>query len=198
MNYNVFKYFRLTSWIIASLLLGGCVSSSQQIDNYYLIESTATTSTVNSDKKIILSPIELSDYLKSINLHVRSDESEIIYSATDFWAEQPAKMLWRFMAQNLQTQTGHHVLTSYDNTKNSCAQIRVRINELSPGINGDIVSSGRWFISKGEQELDTNTFIFNSKLKSDGYIAANKVFASHLNDLSANLVQQLSRLSLCQ
>ena len=198
MNYNVFKYLRFTFWITASLLLGSCVSSSPQIDNYYLIESPASSVTVNSNKKIILSSIELSDYLKSINMHVKSDDGEIIYSATDFWAEQPSKMLWRVMAQNLQTQTGHHVLTSYDNTKNSCAQIKIRINELSPGLNGDIVSSGRWFISKGAQELDTNTFIFNSKLKSDGYIAANKVFASHLNDLSANLVQQLSRLSLCQ
>lgn len=186
------KYFALPIILLAV----GCASMST-VNNHYLIESPALKTIINSDQQIVLYPIQLSDYLKSKNLHVKSNSGEIIYSATDSWAGQPDKMLWRVIEQSLEAQTGHHVLTSYEALE-SCAQIKIRINELSPTTTGHVISRGRWFISVEGKTLQTNKFSFSGNIYVDGYSASNKVFANHLNQLSAELKEQISRLGLCQ
>lgn len=180
--------------LIASLT--GC-ASTPQTSNYYLIESLGSKTTINSNQQIVLYPIQLSDYLKSTNLHVKSNSGEVLYSPTDSWAEQPGKMLWRAIGQNLEQQSGHHVLASYE-ASSSCAQIKIRINELSPTITGKVVSNGRWFISAADKILKTNKFSFIGDLNADGYLISNQIIASHLNELSSELEQQITRLELCQ
>lgn len=189
---------RIITYFIFSLssLLIGCVNAPYT-SNYYLIESPELKTEINSAQQIILYPIQLSDYLKSNNLHVKSNAGEIVYSATDLWAEQPTKMLWRAIEQNLEQHTGHHVLTSYE-ASNSCAKVKIRINELSPNIDGTITSKGRWFINSDNALQKTNTFSFSGDMKNDGYNESNKVIANHLNDLSRELAKQIRQLGLCQ
>jgi len=107
------------------MAMAGC-ASSPQVSSYYLIESVATKSDLSSDQRIALLPIQLSDYLKSANLHVKSDAGQISYSSLDLWAEQPNKMLWRVIQQSLEGQTGHHVLATFDAPK-SCAEIKIEL-----------------------------------------------------------------------
>lgn len=174
----------------------GCVSTPQT-SNYYLIESPAPESIINSQQKIVLHPIELSDYLKSSNLHVKDNSGQILYSATDLWAEQPAKVLWRAVEQSLKNQTGHHVLASHE-TADSCAQIKIRISELSPTSTGKVVSAGRWFISSEGSTLETREFSFSGHISSDGYAASNQVIAGQLHELASELEEQIEHLGLCQ
>lgn len=165
--------------------------------HYYLIESPAPTNQINSSHQIVLYPIKLSDYLNSHSLHVKNDVGEVLYSATDSWAEQPDKMLWRVISKELEKQSGHHILASYE-TLSSCAQIKVRINELSPTTTGRIVSNGRWFISAGGKTLKTNTFSYIGDIRVDGYFASNEVFLDHLSTLSVEINEQINKLNLCQ
>ena len=178
------------------LLVMGC-ANKPVTHHYYLIEGPVSDTVINSNQQIVLYPIELSDYLRSISLHVKSDSGEILYSATDSWAEQPDKMLWRAIRQNLEKHTGHHVLTSFE-ASSDCAQIKIRINELSPNTTGQVVSNGRWFISTENKILKTNTFSFTGNINVDGYSASNQIFADHLNALSAELNEQIRQLGLCQ
>ena len=178
------------------LMVVGCVNSPRT-SNYYLIESHVKSASIDSTQRIVLYPIQLSDYLRSTNLHVKSESGEILYSATDLWAERPSKMLWRVMQQNLEEQTGHHVLKSHQ-VSNSCAQIKVQINELSSNVRGEVISSGRWFVSAGDKKIQTNKFFFSGNISVDGYSAANKLIAGHLHELSNELEQQIESLGLCQ
>ena len=185
---------RLAFLIVLSAM--GC-SSSPQSSNYYLLESPAGKPIVNSEQRIILHPIELSDYLKSSNLHVKSSSGQITYSATDVWAEQPAKLFWRAIKQSLESQTGHHVLTSYDAT-DSCAKIKVRIDELSPSPAGEVITTGRWFIDREGRKPETRQFSFSGHISTDGYEASNKIIAGHLHELATELENQIRDLNLCQ
>lgn len=182
---------------VTSLLLG--CASTPVTHHYYLLESPTSKTDINSDQAIVLHPIDLSDYLKSNNLHVKSNSGEVFYSATDSWAEQPNKMLWRFMEQSLENQTGHPVFASSNHKGlSSCAQIKIRIDELSPTVTGNVNSNGRWFISASEKILQTNKFSFSGNISVDGYLASNKEFVNHLNQLSIQLNEQIRRLGLCQ
>lgn len=178
------------------LMVSGC-KSTPQTSNYYLIESTASKYKLSSVQQIALYPIQLSDYLRSTSLHVKSNSGQVSYSSTDFWAEQPSKMLWRAIQQNLEDQTGHHVLASYDAPRN-CAQIKIRVDELSPSTTGNVVTSGRWFISVEDKTLQTNKFSFSGKIDNDGYPASNLVTANHLHELASQLDEQIRGLGLCQ
>ena len=177
-------------------LITGC-ASTPQTSKYYLIESPAAEPIINSEQKIVLHPIELSDYLKPNNLHVKDNSGQILYSATDLWAEQPSKVLWRAIEQSLESQTGHHVLASHE-ALNSCAQIKIRINQLSPTSTGKVVSSGRWFIHAESETLKTSPFSFIGHIKTDGYAASNQIIAGHLDQLASELEGQVKRLGLCQ
>lgn len=183
------------TFLIISLTMA--CASTPQTSNYYLIESPATDSVINSAHKIVLHPIELSDYLKSSNLHVKDSSGQVIYSATDLWAEQPSKVLWRAIELSLENQTGHHVLASHE-TPDSCAQIKIRINQLSPTSAGKVVSAGRWFISNQGSTLETREFSFAGHIDTDGYAASNQVIAGQLHQLASELEEQIEYLGLCQ
>jgi len=187
------KWFALL--LIVSI--SGCANTSPQTTNYYLIESTAPKSKLSSNKQVALLPIELSDYLKSANLHVKSDKGQILYSQIDLWAEQPNKMLWRVVQQSLEDQTGHHVLASHEAPKN-CAKIKIQLNELSPSTTGSVVTNGRWFISTNGETLKTNKFSFTGNIDSDGFSASNQVTAQHLHELASQLNESIKSLGLCQ
>ena len=178
------------------VVVTGC-ASSPQVSNYYLIESIATRSNLSSDQRIVLLPIQLTDYLKSANLHVKSDAGLVSYSSNDLWAEQPNKMLWRVIQHSLEGQTGHHVLASYE-ARDNCAKVKIQLNELSPSVSGDVVTSGRWFINVEGETLKTNTFSFLGRVESDGFEASNRVMASQLNTLASQLSQEIKNLSLCR
>ena len=188
---------RIKYLVLPMMVFVVACASKPVAHHYYLIESPVLTSQINSNHQIVLHPIKLSDYLNSHSLHVKNDAGEVLYSATDSWAEQPDKMLWRVISKDLEKQSGHHVLASYE-ALSSCAQIKIRINELSPTTTGRIVSSGRWFISAGDKTLKTNTFSYAGDISVDGYFASNEVFADHLSALSSELNEQINRLGLCQ
>lgn len=187
-------------WLAAVLVLitSGCTTTkTPQTNNYYLLESVTSKSTINSNRQITLLPIQLSDYLKSANLHVKSDAGQIIYSQTDLWAEQPSKILWFAMQQSLEGRTGRHVLASYDVT-DSCAEIKVQINELSPSTAGNVATEGRWFINANNKTLLTNNFSFSGKIDNDGFAASNLVTAKHLDQLASQLNEKINSVGLCR
>jgi len=184
--------------LILIVITSGCTATkTPQTSNYYLLESVAPKSTINSNKQIALFPIQLSDYLKSANLHVKNETGQIIYSSTDLWAEQPNKVLWSVMQQSLEGRTGHHVLANY-NAPNSCAEIKIQINELSPSTTGDVATNGRWFINANGRTLLTNNFSFTGKIDNDGFAASNTVTEKHLYELASLLDEKITSLRLCQ
>jgi len=194
---NVFSLSKKWFSFLVMMMISGCTSTSPQVSNYYLLESVTTRSKLSSNQQIVLLPIQLSDYLKSANLHVKSSSGQISYSPIDLWAEQPSKMLWRVMQQNLEEQTKHHVLTSFD-AVSSCAKIKIQFNELSPTTSGDVVTNGRWFINSSGKTRQTNKFSYTGRIDSDGFSAANIVTIEHLNGLAAELDKKIKSLGLCQ
>jgi len=195
---NMFNLNKKWLAFLMVVIMSGCSTTTPpQTTNYYLLESVAPKSLINSNTQIALSPIKLSDYLKSSNLHVKNDSGQVIYSQTDLWAEQPNKILWLVMQQSLENQTGHHVLASYD-APNNCAEIKIHINELSPSTTGDVVTSGRWFINAKGKTLRTNNFLFSGKIDNDGFAASNQVMANHLHQLASQLSEKIKSLRLCR
>ena len=187
---------KISFFFLIIITIAGC-TTPPQTSNYYLIESTAQQSQLNSDQQIVLLPIQLSDYLKSANLHVKNNSGQVIYSSTDLWAEQPNKMLWRVIQQNLEEQTGHHVLANFD-TSNHCAKIKIQLDELSPSNTGDVTTNGRWFIYSENKTLRTNKFSFIGHIESDGFVSSNLVLSKHLHQLSSQLNETIKSLGLCR
>ena len=68
-----------TGFVVVLLFISGC-TSTPQTSRYYLLESLAKNAELNANQYIVLQPIELADYIKSLNLHIKAEDGEVIYS----------------------------------------------------------------------------------------------------------------------
>ena len=184
-----------TGFVVVLLFISGC-TSTPQTSRYYLLESLAKNTELNANQYIVLQTIELADYIKSLNLHIKAEDGEVIYSPLDLWAEQPSKMIWRVMQQSLEQQTGRYVSRSFDAPK-GCVSVSFQFDELSPITTGQVVTRGRWIIKQESKTVYTSNFLYSDPIDSDGFGTANRVTASHLHQLASELAKKLAPLNTC-
>ncbi len=187
----MYKFFILS----IGILLQACTSPAQKI-NYYLLHTVSvdTVKKVNPQSpRIILSKIQLADYLRPDSLVLQLGEHELFYSPKDIWAETLQTSISKALLFDLNQQSNDYQYLNHTSANQGSAsyELILQIDHFLATDKSQVVAAGKyWLLNRetGEQIL-FEPFYLQQVLNKDGYPHA----VEQLRTLVLALSHEISR-----
>ena len=201
---------KIVNICLCMVLLMGCTSEPSSV-RYYLLHTpenkvsniTLVTQPTKTKPIVVLQLLDVADYLRQSSLVVQVNEHELHYSRQDVWAEKLQSSFYKALLQDLNA-TGHRNYVPYSspNATLATATILVQLEHFHATGASTVVSSGRYWVSADDPKTNkikglvtsSQTFLFESDLKQDGYAHAVEQLRTLVFSLSKKIEKDIAAL----
>ena len=198
---SVIRDFRLLTFLIATVLLSGCISNTSKPASFYVINaSESLQSLLDENRKgpaIKISAVDIPPYLDRKQIVTRQTDNQLHFSEQHRWAGRFRKNLSRVMARNLSQLLGNaDVAVSPSSLPIKASyQVAIEISRFERDVSGYVVLSASWRIvrDKDMSLVISGSETFKSSMTSEiqDYRATVSAMAETYSRLSVMIANNL-------
>jgi uncharacterized lipoprotein YmbA len=182
--------------IVSIMLFAACSSNTPNKTQYYLLNSPTSSSTVitQNDKiqNVVITLLELPDYLKQPNLVLQLSEHQLHYSHFHMWAEPLQNSFTQALRQDLNNVDSrfHYIVTPATNQE---TVVVVNITAFHPTHQSQAILTGTyWLQDKGLKSLaKEHDFNLTVALNKNGYEHAVEQMRKVITELAQKITNNL-------
>jgi uncharacterized lipoprotein YmbA len=183
---------------LVTLYLMGCSSSPTPIEYYRIDSATHSPSPkVNryKSKAIVIEQVILPSYLIQNGLVMQSGTHKIIISKQHLWAERLDIAIPKALAGKMRAMDSEYIyfLDSNDWVKDENMHLRIRIDNLHPNTQGEVIASGTFQLIdiKSGKVLSRQSFELSRSMQHDGYSESVAQIDNLLGELAIIIHQEV-------
>jgi uncharacterized lipoprotein YmbA len=182
---------RFPAHALCSLLVIFVISACSSTDSdqpetvYYLFDANPSQLPVKSSAtKVKLSNVSLALYLKTSNLIMLDEASNVVPANFHLWADGLESAIKRALLNDLNSESEH---IQFVQTCHDCVSIMVHVDHFYPNNQGKVLLAGHWLI---EDSNMTIPFYIEDELEEDGYAHAVLKMRAQVKRLSKRIFEQ--------
>jgi len=179
----------ITLFLVGSLLIG-CQQSPRK--QYYLLSAApATNNAAEITHTLGLGPIEVADYLRSSQIIINSNTSQLKITDNAYWGEPLQKGIARVLAVNLMHHQSNAVIETFPWRSDSTPKFSLRLNIYDLQlINGEAHVNASWKLVNNESKaVLTQQHFVRNKPSGDSPTQ----IATTYSELLAELAEEMNK-----
>ncbi len=183
---------RISLILLTFIMVSACATAPSSIQYYLLdnaVEDTAAARVPLSDKKVVLTKLELATYLQNPNLPLLQHEHGVLFANQSAWAEPLQQGIKRALVNDFNRISNYQlVLDTMPNSQQSDYQLQITIDHFAATDTSEVILVGNYWLSKGKMVISEHAFSMKQTLEHDGFAHS----VSQQRQLLTQLAQQIA------
>jgi uncharacterized protein len=183
--------------VLLGLSLSGCFKSNPPVktERYSLPEVTTPQSTAAQTRTLVLSRIQLADYLDTDRIVIQTDDITMQPARDHLWVDNLSQELRRGLRARLASRLANTIVVDPQPGLPAANSLHLTIEQFHGQMRGYAVLSGQWqLIGADHATRASHTFKLSTPLAENGYPALVRALGQNLDLLSDQIASQLQTL----
>lgn len=184
-------------FVLFSLILGGCSSSSSSL-TYYVLHAPDAKATIQTEpaRQLNLQQLILPEYLQQRSLAMQTSSATLHFSNQHVWAEPLDKSIVQALSGALLSHGNVEIIPAGRYSKQSpVAKLYVKIDDFIASSDGIVLLKGQYWLDDGNNSEDIQYFDFRRPMKGDGFEQAVVTMRQLVVDLAEAISDEVQHTS---